>query len=151
MGNFAVATRRGEKNFLAFCDGCASFRPNMVYPTRPASALTRSLRVATLAVGFAAAFARAAEPAAAPTPAPAAAEVKSSPVENAVVKIFATRRSPDPYKPWTKQAPGEGTGSGIILEGKRILTNAHVVLYSSQVQVQANQSGDKISATATAL
>jgi S1-C subfamily serine protease len=34
-------------------------------------------------------------------------------------------------------------GHGVIIEGKRILTNAHVVVYASQVQVQANQSGDK--------
>ncbi len=87
------------------------------------------------------------KPAATATPAPAAAPAKSSTVENSVVKIFSTMRYPDPYKPWTKQAPRESTGTGVIIEGKRILTNAHVVLYASQVQVQANQSGDKISAT----
>jgi S1-C subfamily serine protease len=69
-----------------------------------------------------------------------------SQVENAVVKIFATKRNPDLYKPWAKQAPQEVTGSGVIIEGKRILTNAHVVLYASQVQVQANQASDKVSA-----
>jgi S1-C subfamily serine protease len=68
-------------------------------------------------------------------------------VENAVVKVFSTLRYPDPFKPWTKQAPAEVTASGVVIEGKRILTNAHVVLYSSQVQIQANQAGDKISAT----
>jgi S1-C subfamily serine protease len=68
-------------------------------------------------------------------------------VENAVVKVFSTLRYPDPFKPWTKQAPSEVTASGVVIEGKRILTNAHVVLYSSQVQIQANQAGDKISAT----
>ncbi len=78
---------------------------------------------------------------------PPAAQAKPSAVENSVVKIFATARYPDPYRPWTKQAPSEATGTGVIIEGKRILTNAHVVLYASQVQVQANQSGDKISAT----
>jgi S1-C subfamily serine protease len=80
-------------------------------------------------------------------PAAAAADTHASPVENAVVKAFATMRYPDAYKPWTKQAPREATGTGVIIEGKRILTNAHVVLYASQVQVQANQAGDKISAT----
>ena len=70
-----------------------------------------------------------------------------SALENTVVKVFATSRMPDLYKPWAKQAPREGTGTGVIIEGKRILTNAHVVAYASQVQVQANQSGDKISAT----
>jgi S1-C subfamily serine protease len=72
---------------------------------------------------------------------------KSDTVENSVVKIFATMRAPDPFKPWTKQAPREVTGTGVVIEGKRILTNAHVALYASQVQVQANQSGDKLSAT----
>ena len=68
-------------------------------------------------------------------------------VESSVVKIFSTMRYPDTFRPWTKQAPTEATGSGVVIEGNRILTNAHVVLYASQVQVQANQSGEKISAT----
>ena len=85
--------------------------------------------------------------AAKPDPAPPTADPKSNTVENAVVKVFSTMRYPDAYKPWSKQAPTEATGTGVIIEGKRILTNAHVVLYASQVQVQANQAGDKISAT----
>jgi len=75
----------------------------------------------------------------------------SSAVENSVVKVFASARYPDLAKPWTKQAPTEVTGSGVIIEGKRILTNAHVVLFASEVQVQANQAGDKISATVEAI
>jgi S1-C subfamily serine protease len=71
----------------------------------------------------------------------------ASTVENSVVKVFATTRAPDLPKPWTKSSPREVSGTGMVIEGKRILTNAHVVLYSSQVQVQANQSGDKLSAT----
>ena len=39
----------------------------------------------------------------------------------------------------------------MVIEGKRILTNAHVVNYASQVQIQANQAGDKISATVEAI
>jgi S1-C subfamily serine protease len=84
------------------------------------------------------------------TPA-APADAVSHTVENAVVKIFSTMRYPDPFRPWTKQAPSDATGSGIVIEGKRILTNAHVVLYASQVQIQANQAGDKISATVEAV
>jgi S1-C subfamily serine protease len=68
-------------------------------------------------------------------------------IENSIVKVFATVRYPDPYKPWAKDSPEEDTGSGVVIEGKRILTNAHVVNYASQVQIQANQAGDKISAT----
>jgi S1-C subfamily serine protease len=83
---------------------------------------------------------------------PPPVEAKSTPaIEGTVVKVFSTMRLPDPYKPWTKQSPSEVTGTGVIIEGKRILTNAHVVLYASQVQVQAHQSGDKISATVVAI
>src|SRR5450755_2328079 len=75
---------------------------------------------------------------------PAAASASS--IENSVVKVFATMRYPDPFKPWTKQAPSEITASGVVIEGRRILTNAHVVLYSTQVQIQANAAGDKLPA-----
>jgi S1-C subfamily serine protease len=72
-------------------------------------------------------------------------------LENSVVKIFSTMRYPDPFKPWTKQAPSEATASGVVIEGKRILTNAHAVLYASQVQIQANAAGDKVGATVLAI
>ena len=103
-------------------------------------------------------------PAPAPVPAPVGAPAVAPPaaksavpapvlpaVENSVVKIFATIRRPEPYKPWTKAAPASVTGSGVIIEGKRILTNAHVVGYASQVEVQASQSGDKVPAKVIAL
>jgi S1-C subfamily serine protease len=72
-------------------------------------------------------------------------------LENSVVKIFSTMRYPDPFKPWTKQAPSEATASGVVIEGRRILTNAHAVLYASQVQIQANAAGDKLLATVVAI
>ncbi len=70
--------------------------------------------------------------------------------ESTVVKVFATMRRPDVSKPWSKAAPLEASGSGVVIEGHRILTNAHVVAYASQVQVQGNQSGDKVSASVVA-
>jgi S1-C subfamily serine protease len=84
---------------------------------------------------------------AATTPEPAV----SRDAENAVVKVFSTVRLPDLSRPWAKAPPQEISGSGVIIEGQRILTNAHVVAYASQVQVQANQSGDKLSATVVAV
>jgi S1-C subfamily serine protease len=75
----------------------------------------------------------------------------SAAIENSVVKVFSTMRYPDPFKPWTKQAPNEVTGSGVVIEGRRILTNAHVVMYASQVQVQASAAGDKVSASVVAV
>ncbi len=83
--------------------------------------------------------------------APAARTQPASPIENSVVKVFATLRYPDPFKPWSKQAPVEVTASGVVIEGRRILTNAHVVMYASQVQVQANSAGDKVSASVVAV
>jgi S1-C subfamily serine protease len=75
----------------------------------------------------------------------------ASAVTNSVVKVFSTIRRPDPLKPWTKSSPQDITGSGVVIEGKRILTNAHVVGYASQVEVQASQSGEKIPATVVAI
>ena len=68
-----------------------------------------------------------------------------------MVQVFSTVREPDPLKPWTKQAPREVSGSGVVIEGRRILTNAHVVAYASLVEVQANHAGDKVSATVEAV
>jgi S1-C subfamily serine protease len=82
---------------------------------------------------------------------PAAAGTKADAVANSVVKVFSTMRYPDVYKPWTKDSPSDATGSGVVIEGKRILTCAHVVLYASQVQIQANQAGDKLSAKVEAV
>ena len=56
-------------------------------------------------------------------------------------------RYPDLVRPWAKQSPREASGTGVVIEGKRILTNAHVVLYASQLFVETSQSGDKRAAT----
>lgn len=82
---------------------------------------------------------------------PGNASQNSLNLENSVVKVFSTIRGPDPFKPWGKAAPQEITGSGVVIEGKRILTNAHVVGYASQVQIQTGQAGDKVSATVVAV
>ncbi len=68
-----------------------------------------------------------------------------------MVKVFSTVRYPDLYKPWLKQAPTELSGSGVVIEGRRILSNAHLVLYASQVQIQGDQAGDKLTATVEAM
>jgi S1-C subfamily serine protease len=71
----------------------------------------------------------------------------TSPTELSVVKVFSTRVLPDFQKPWANMPPSELTGSGVVIPGKRILTNAHVVLYARQVQIQDSLSGDKILAS----
>src|SRR5262249_6751937 len=47
------------------------------------------------------------------------AETTTNTIENSVVKVFSTARYPDPYQPWTKRAPYQVTGSGVIIRGKR--------------------------------
>ena len=117
-----------------------------MYPSSRISGLAVCLLAGVMLAPFPVAVA-AADAAAAAAPAEAPAPAPSSQVENSVVKVFATVRYPDFGRPWSKQSPREVSGSGVVIEGKRILTNAHVILYASQVQVQANQAGDKISAT----
>ena len=72
-------------------------------------------------------------------------------IENAVVKIFTTARPPDVFRPWNKAAPVEMSGSGVVIDGRRILTNAHVVNYASKVEVQAREGGDKFQAKVVAI
>lgn len=76
---------------------------------------------------------------------------KEEEIRESVVKVFTTSRLPDPFRPWQKQNAQESTGTGVVIDGKRILTNAHVVFYATQVSVQPNQSSDKVNATVEAI
>ena len=44
-----------------------------------------------------------------------------------VVRIYTVSQIPDYLVPWAPGGSGEGWGTGFILSGRRILTNAHVV------------------------
>ncbi len=76
---------------------------------------------------------------------------RESTIRESVVKITATLRYPDILKPWTKQSPREASGTGVVIGGKRILTNAHMVTYASQLNVESQQSSDKLTATVEAV
>ncbi|MGQ9573905.1 MAG: PDZ domain-containing protein [Thermoguttaceae bacterium] len=73
------------------------------------------------------------------------------PIGDSVVKVYATRREPDFVRPWSKANPQEISGSGVIIEGKRVLTAGHMALYASQLFVQANQSTEKVPASVVAV
>ena len=75
------------------------------------------------------------------TPAPDVPAV--SPVAATVVQIFSSLRPPDLYQPWLRVETREASGTGVIIEGHHILTNAHVVNYATQVLVQGNDSSEK--------
>jgi S1-C subfamily serine protease len=150
-----LAIARSLKNGLGFpaLMPLSLAQMNFISPGR--NPLKTQLLVASLALSFITVRAGAADADAAKSTAatatPPPVETKADTVANSVVKVFSTMRYPDLYKPWTKEAPSEATGSGVVTEGKRILTCAHVVLYASQVQIQANQAGDKISAKVEAI
>ena len=81
----------------------------------------------------------------------AQSEAQESKIRDSVVKISATMRYPDLTKPWSKHSPQEASGTGVVIDGKRILTNAHVVLYASQLFVESYQSSDKLPAKVEAV
>jgi S1-C subfamily serine protease len=77
--------------------------------------------------------------------------VQESRIREAVVKVSAVMRYPDILRPWAKQSPRDVSGTGLILEGRRILTNAHVVMYASQLMVEGHESGEKLEARVVAV
>ena len=81
-----------------------------------------------------------------PPSAASAADAKPDFVGKSVVKIFSTARYPDRFQPWIKKAPVSSSATGVVIEGRRILTTAHSVAYASEVQVQANGAKEKVTA-----
>ena len=68
-------------------------------------------------------------------------------LRKSVVKVFAAKSPPNMFRPWEVSSPADITGSGVVIEGGRILTNAHVVEYAHQIYVQPYESSDKLDAT----
>ncbi len=77
-----------------------------------------------LATSLAAAAPRAAVPA---TPPPPPVATMPAALERSVVRLTNTAQRADWRTPWNPGRPGTGTGSGFVVAGGRILTNAHVV------------------------
>ncbi|HRX48680.1 MAG TPA: trypsin-like serine protease, partial [Spirochaetota bacterium] len=59
-----------------------------------------------------------------------------TPISKSVVKIYTVSDSYSYDNPWQTTGQSKGTGSGCIIEGKRILTNAHVISNSTFIQVK---------------
>jgi len=67
-------------------------------------------------------------------------------IKSSVVKIYSIYADYNYYQPWQKRAQGESSGSGCIIEGKRILTNAHVVSNSTFMQIKRSDQSKKYNA-----
>ena len=66
-----------------------------------------------------------------------------SPIARSVVKIYTVTSSYSYENPWRMSGQSKGTGSGCIIEGNRILTNAHVVSNSTFIQVKKAGESEK--------
>ncbi|HJT33843.1 MAG TPA: trypsin-like peptidase domain-containing protein [Pirellulales bacterium] len=75
----------------------------------------------------------------------------ADPLRDSVVHVLVTQRAPNLFQPWTKATPSEVTGTGFVIEGRRILTNAHVVGHAHQIYIQPHQSADRLPATVEAM
>jgi hypothetical protein len=57
-------------------------------------------------------------------------------IKDAVVKIYTVTSKYDYYEPWQKMGQNSRNGSGCIISGKRILTNARVVANQTFIRVR---------------
>lgn len=70
-------------------------------------------------------------------------------IEDSVVKIYTTQAAPDYFTPWRLLNPRQSSGSGSVIEGNLILTNAHVVANASYVQAQKHNDPQRYQARVT--
>ncbi len=61
-------------------------------------------------------------------------------LQKSLVKIFTTAQEPNYYEPWRIGSSQFMSGSGCVLKGNRILTNAHVV--SNAIFIEVLKEGD---------
>ena len=71
---------------------------------------------------------------------PASAASNDRDMRRATVQIHFVASNPDYLQPWQPGRQGGGTGSGVVIEGHRILTNGHVVANAAYLSVR--KSGD---------
>ncbi len=77
---------------------------------------------------------------------PAAARSINS-LRAAIVKIYVTVQRDDYTLPWQAGRMGSGTGTGFIIAGKRIMTNAHVVSDAKFLHIQKDGDARRFNAT----
>ncbi|MCB1106802.1 MAG: trypsin-like peptidase domain-containing protein [Chlamydiia bacterium] len=61
-------------------------------------------------------------------------------LKDSVVQIMTTHKEYDYESPWSPPTVERSSGSGFIIEGKRIITNAHVIEEASFIQVRSATS-----------
>lgn len=64
-------------------------------------------------------------------------------IQNSLVRITVTAVEPDYRAPWNSGTIGRGVGAGFVIDGQRILTNAHVVSNSRYITVEREGDPNK--------
>jgi S1-C subfamily serine protease len=75
-----------------------------------------------------------------------AAPSAAADARDAVLKVFATQLSPNYGAPWKSGAARTVSGSGFVIDGQRILTNAHVVSDATFIQVRKYGDSERVPA-----
>jgi len=78
---------------------------------------------------------------------PPAANAGIESLQRSVVKIYGTYQRDDFGQPWQSTPVFSGSGSGFILPGRRILSNAHVVSDARFIEVQREGDPQKYQAS----
>jgi S1-C subfamily serine protease len=78
-----------------------------------------------------------------PVPVPLAPPKPNGPVQKSLVRITSTEVSPDYKAPWNAGSVGRGVGAGFVIDGNRIMTNAHVVSNSRYLTVERDGDPNK--------
>ncbi|MFL6568429.1 MAG: serine protease, partial [Chthoniobacterales bacterium] len=68
-------------------------------------------------------------------------------IQRSLVRITATELEPDYKAPWNAGAIQRGVGAGFVIDGNRIMTNAHVVSNSRYLTVEREGDPNKYPAT----
>src|SRR3984893_10015984 len=82
-----------------------------------------------------------------PAPAPAVASRPNGKIQTSLVRITATEVEPDYRAPWNSGGIQRGIGAGFVIDGNRIMTNAHVVSNSRYLTVERDGDPNKYPAT----
>src|SRR5438128_512152 len=76
-------------------------------------------------------------------PVPIAPQKNNGKVQKSVVRITTTAVEPDYKAPWNAGAIGRGIGAGFVIDGSRILTNAHVISNARYLTVERDGDPNK--------
>ncbi len=77
------------------------------------------------------------------------ADAGTNALEKSVVMIRSVSQDFDYVTPWKQMAMGQGSGSGFIIEGNRILTNAHNVSNNKYIEVKKQNLARRYPAVVT--